>query len=73
VAATERAALRQGSSLASASKSIETWFPCTNVPKPSLTVGEVLAALKAAAVTAGDARAIRRALLEVLAGLDEAE
>lgn len=51
---------------------IETRAACTNVPNRPITVAEALAALKAAAIGPADARAVRRALLEVLAALDEA-
>jgi hypothetical protein len=48
-------------------KTIETQADCTNVPKPILTVADVLAALRVGAKGQGDARALRRALLEALA------
>jgi hypothetical protein len=53
------------------SKRIEMQAACTNVPKPTITVADALAALRAAAIGQGDARTLRRALLEVLAAMDD--
>lgn len=52
---------------------IETQAACTNVPNHKITVAEALATLRAATTEQGDARMIRRALLEVLASLEEDE
>jgi hypothetical protein len=44
---------------------------CTNVPRPTLTVADALAALRAAVAGQGDTRTIRRALLEALAAIND--
>jgi hypothetical protein len=53
---------------ASESKTIETQTACTNVPKPTFTVADALAALQTAAKN--DPRTVRRALLAALAALE---
>jgi len=55
------------------SKRIETQSACTNVPKPRVTVGDALAVLQTAAKRQGDARQLRRAVLEVLTAIDDPE
>jgi hypothetical protein len=52
---------------------IETQPARTNVPNHNVTVAEALAVLRLAITKQGDARWIRRALLEVLASLEEHE
>jgi hypothetical protein len=51
-------------------KMIETQFDRTNVPKREITVAEALAAIHCAARGKGSAPTIRRALLAVLAFLE---
>jgi hypothetical protein len=52
-------------------KRIETQLGCTNVPKPTITVADALAALRVAVAGQGDTRMIRRALLETLAAITD--
>jgi hypothetical protein len=59
--------------IVSTSRKVSTEADQAHVPKHLITVGEALAILRSAAVSRGDVRAVRRALLEVLAALDEAE
>jgi hypothetical protein len=58
---------------ASEPKTIETNIACTNVPKPTITIADALAVLRAAAIRKDQARTLRRALLAALAALEADE
>jgi hypothetical protein len=73
VGATRTVASRPTASRSDESKIIDAQSACTNVPNGGVTVADALVALKNAAMAATDVRGIRRALLEVLAALDDDE
>lgn len=70
VAATGTATSRPHANGGHESKEIETKVAYTDVPNRKITVAEALAALRLATTEHGDARMIRRALLEVLAAME---
>ncbi len=54
-------------------KTIETQAACTNVPNRGATIADAIALLRSLTTEQRNARGIRRALLELLAAIDDDE